>query len=89
MVRRSRLEIYFDLLKVVERGVDKPTRIMYRSNLSWPRLQKYLDSLVRHDLLVENEINEKRRYRITEKGFKVLKYFDTVEKALPLLSASR
>lgn len=88
-MRRSKLEIYIDILKTVSNGNEKPTRIMYRSNLSWPRLQKYLESLVRQDLLIETEINEKKRYRITEKGLRVLKYFNTVERALPLLSASR
>ena len=46
MVRRSRLEIYFDLLKVVENGVIKPIRIMYKTNLSWKTLHEILSVLV-------------------------------------------
>jgi len=83
------LEIYIDILKVVSEGAEKPTRIMYRANLSWPRLQDYLDSLVRQGLLVEEEMGERRRYRGTEKGFRVLNYFSAVKRELPSLSAVR
>ena len=88
-MRRSRLEIYVDILKVVSEGTEKPTRIMYRANLSWPRLQEYLDSLIRQGLLVEEERGERRRYRGTEKGFRVLRYFRAVKRELPSLSVIR
>ena len=39
MVRRSRLEIFFDVLAIIARGVSKPTRIMYKTNLSWTSMQ--------------------------------------------------
>jgi len=83
------LEIYIDILKAVFEGNEKPTRIMYRANLSWPRLQEYLNSLVKQGLLIKEEKDGKRRYQGTEKGFRVLRYFNTVKRELPSLSANR
>ncbi len=36
--------------------------------------------------MAEEEIGEKKRYRSTEKTFRVLKYFVAVERELPALS---
>lgn len=74
MARRSRLEIYFDLLKVVERGVDKPTRIMYSVNLSWKTLQDILSVLISKNFIREERIKSSKRYRITDKGRSALSY---------------
>ncbi|MBC8498327.1 hypothetical protein ISS40_03095 [Candidatus Bathyarchaeota archaeon] len=48
--RRSKLEVYLDVLWAIKSGVNKPTRIMYESNLSWKPLQRTLDSLMGQDL---------------------------------------
>jgi predicted transcriptional regulator len=74
MGRRSRLEIYFDLLEVVERGVHKPTRIMYRTNLSWKTLREVISVLTSKGFISEEEAKNSKRYRITEKGRNVLFY---------------
>jgi predicted transcriptional regulator len=74
MVRRSRLEIYFDLLKVIERGVDKPTRIMYKTNLSWKTLQEVLSVLISKNFVREERMGNSKRYRITGKGQNALSY---------------
>ncbi|NQT08955.1 hypothetical protein HQ586_07755, partial [Candidatus Bathyarchaeota archaeon] len=70
--RRSKLEITLDVLKAVRDGVDKPTRIMYMTNLSWNPTQELLERLVMGGHLeVTEERTEKRskkRYVITEKG---------------------
>ena len=41
--RRSKLEIYLDVLSSIHEGISKPTRIMYSANLSWKALNKILD----------------------------------------------
>ncbi len=74
--KRSKLEIYLDILRAIRRGVSKPTRIMYRTNLSWIPLQKIFESMVSQDLLREIEENKRKEYTITEKGKNVLRYFD-------------
>lgn len=85
--RRSRLDIMLNVLLAIKEGVDKPTRIMYATNLSWKPTQNILKNLVRQGLIrelsVEGEKRTKARYVLTEKGQDVIKYF---EKAKDLLA---
>ena len=80
--RRSKLEIYLDVLKVIKEGTTKPTRIMYGANLSWKLLQGILSSMVAQDLIQEVDVSESRDkrsntvYGVTPKGDAVLRYFD-------------
>lgn len=78
--RRSKLEIYIDILEEIRNGVIIPTRIMYGANLSWKPLQQILKSLVTQELIVEYMAEEgdkrtKKTYKLTEKGLNVLRYF--------------
>jgi len=79
MSRRSKMEIYLDILRVTSEGNSKPTHIMYRANLSWERLKKYLVFLDNQDLITSAERSDGIRYGITEKGREVLKYFRKIE----------
>ncbi|MHA2113689.1 MAG: winged helix-turn-helix domain-containing protein [Candidatus Hodarchaeales archaeon] len=76
--RRSKLDIQMEVLNAVREGMDKPTRIMYATNMSWKPVRKILDKLVDKGLLsaIENTVGNrvKRRYEITEKGISVLNY---------------
>ena len=80
--RRSKLEIYLDVLKVIKEGTTKPTRIMYGANLSWKLVQGVLDSMVGQDLREESDMSTSRDkrtnkvYRVTTKGDSVIRYFD-------------
>jgi predicted transcriptional regulator len=80
--RRSKLEIYLDVLKVIKEGTKKPTRIMYGANLSWKLLQNILSSLVDQNLILEVDASDSRDKRtntifeITSKGDSVIRYFD-------------
>jgi len=73
--KRSKLEIYVDVLKTIRKGTRKPTRIMYRTNLSWKPLMKVLHSLADQDLITVIEEGNHKFYEITEKGRNVLQYF--------------
>jgi len=79
-VRRSKLNIMLSVLSTVKEGVDKPTRIMYATNLAWKPLNEVLSRLVKQEFLREIEVpgikRSKRRYEITEKGVNVLAYFE-------------
>ncbi len=77
--KRSRLEIYLDVLKVLRKGESRPTRIMYQSNLSWKPLVQILDSLVRQEIIEVTQDNFHSVYRLTKKGVNVLEYFKNVE----------
>lgn len=86
--RRSRLDIVLDVLSSVREGIDKPTRIMYSANLSWKPTQRILRSLVQQGLLREIEDTSskrtKRRYEITEKGARLVRYFERAKDLLVL-----
>ena len=74
MVRRSRLEIFFDVLAVIDRGVSKPTRIMYKTNLSWTSLHEVFETLINGGFIQEEEYKNSKRYSITDKGRSALSY---------------
>ncbi|MDQ1281210.1 MAG: 45 protein [Thermoproteota archaeon] len=74
MVRRSRLEIYFDILAVVNKGIDKPTRIMYKTNLSWMVLQDIFITLIDSGFIKEETKMNTKRYYVTDKGKNALSY---------------
>ena len=80
--RRSELEIKMDVLKVVASGIDRPTQIMYKANLSWIALQSNLKSLVSGTLLVEEDLGNRKRYELTQRGFEVLNTFQKVMEAM-------
>ena len=86
--RRSKLEIRLKILAAVKQGVDKPTRIMYAANMSWKPVQRVLSHLVEQGLLLEllntESRQSKRLYRITEKGEKILDYFEKANDIMPL-----
>jgi len=84
MVRRSRLEIYYDILQAISRGIQKPTRIMYKTNLSWIPLQEILQSLLTQGFIEEKRSEKSRRYEITTKGLDVLNYYEKARKALTI-----
>ena len=88
MPRRGKVEIYIEVLEIIMHGEAKPTRIMYRANLSWKVFQNILTSLLNQGLIKENDEStnkdrEVKRYEITESGTNVLRYFRKATTALP------
>ena len=87
--RRSKFEIYVDILTHIKSGVNISTRIMYASNLSWKPLCQILKSLIAQGLIEEHSVGEgnkrtKRIYSITEKGDTVLMYFNNAKNLMEL-----
>jgi len=72
--KRSRLEMYLDVLEKISQGVSKPTNIMYRCNLSWCPLQEILRSLIEKGLIEEIKKHDRKYYVITKKGKEILIY---------------
>ena len=89
-MRRSKLETYVDILKVLARnGPLKLTHIMYKANVNCSVLKQHLDFLIQQNLVEEQTSQKKRRktrvvYAITERGKTVLKYFREVNRALQI-----
>ena len=71
---RSRLQVYFDILRVIDSGEDKPTKIMYKSNLSWKVMQNLFKTLTNGGFIKEEIQKRNLRYYITEKGKNALSY---------------
>ena len=78
--RRSRFEIYVDILNEIMGGVDKPTKIMYGANLSYKPLKEILRSMLDQGLITENAGSSKDKrtkvtYELTTKGVNVVRYY--------------
>jgi len=88
--RRSKLEIYLDVLWIIKDGTRKPTRIMYGANLSWKPLQRILNSMASQELIREVDVRggrdkrTSRCFEITQKGENVIKYFNRAKDLLEL-----
>lgn len=79
-LRRSRLEVYLDVLRVIDGGTHKPTQIMYKANTSWVPLQRILGSMGSKGFIREvnargdRDGRTRRLYEITQKGQNVIRY---------------
>ena len=80
--KRSRMRLCLDVLRVISKGVTKPTNIMYKSNLSWVPLMEILTFLTEEGLIVSETVGKRKRYRITKKGLNALEYFKKIEELL-------
>lgn len=82
--RRSKLEIYIEVLSIIKSGTSKPTRVMYDANLSWDHLHRVLNPMLKQGLIEEVDTTQERgrdkrtskRYMLTQKGENVLRYFN-------------
>ncbi len=81
MKKRSRYEIYLDILDAVRRKGSTPiTRISYSAQLPVDRTKKIVDFLVSKGLLKEENMGDRRVYRLTERGGAFLEALKTVRK---------
>ncbi len=79
--RRTRLEIVSDILDLAMRGTRK-THIMYRSNLSFEQLEKYLELLLTRGLLEMKVGDSGKLYQTSRKGEELLREIDKILKTL-------
>ena len=80
-VRRSKLHIFVDILKLINRknGRAKPTHILYGANLSHIRLKKYLAQLLENGFIQQVSEGGHTYYIITQKGYEFMHEFKKVE----------
>ncbi len=80
MIRRSKLEVFMDIMKVVaEEREMKRTRIMYKANLAWTVLNDALDSLEKKGILESKDTPSGVVVTPTSDGLTLLKRFQEVE----------
>jgi len=73
--RRSKLEITCDILNVISRGAEKPTRIMHLANVTWDDLIMYLEPLIRNQLLSRQVEGKRVTYSLTHRGSSLLNHY--------------
>jgi predicted transcriptional regulator len=80
MIRRSKLEVFMDIMKVVaEEREMKRTRIMYKANLAWTVLNDALDSLEKKGILASKDTPSGVVVTPTSDGLDLLRRFREVE----------
>ncbi len=75
---RERIDIIADILQIVSKDAKK-THIMYRANLSYGVLQKYITNLIESALMSFKP--ESGCYLITDKGFQFLQTYKEYRKS--------
>jgi len=90
-LRRSNLEIYLDILRVLEGSSQlKLTHIMYETNVNCCVLKEYLDFLMRQGLVETRAVGRQRMaYSITQRGITVLNCFRELKQVLPIVDEDR
>ncbi len=78
------METYCDIIKAIGGGAEKPTHIMYRANLSWTVMQGYIKALESQGLILGQDMEGKRLYQLTDKGFGLLKQYLSIREDLHL-----
>jgi predicted transcriptional regulator len=65
---RSKHEIIYDMLSLCDFHPMIKTDLMYKSNLSFFQVQRYIKILTHRNLVTANTAEGRRRYFITDKG---------------------
>ncbi|MEM2740249.1 MAG: winged helix-turn-helix domain-containing protein [Candidatus Bathyarchaeia archaeon] len=83
MKRRTRYEIYIDILDAVRRsGATGITRISYSAQLPVDRTKRIVGFLVSKGLLREEDLDGRRVYILTDRGGALLEALKTVRKLI-------
>jgi len=88
-IRRSKLQIFEDVLRAIDNGEYKPTRIMYKSNLSWNPLNRILNNMINLGLVEEKDVKHRKYFFITQKGKEFLELMDSLKRILAPASLAR
>jgi predicted transcriptional regulator len=72
--KRDRMQIIQDILLSIQRkgGRIKPTHLLYKSNLSYQRMNLYLEELMEKGLVAKDFDDENKFFTLTDKGYQFL-----------------
>jgi predicted transcriptional regulator len=73
--RRSKMEMYLDILRAIGSGAEKPTHIMYKANLSWVVMRGFLENLKVQGLVVESVEDGRSTLHLSNRGYELLNQF--------------
>ena len=75
-MRRSHLDIICDILRTLNDGATKPTRLLYKVNLPHELFKKYVADLIRAGLIKETTQKNTKVYAITMQGALYLREYE-------------
>jgi predicted transcriptional regulator len=80
MVKRGKLEIIYDILKIIQENNNsiKPTPLLRQSNVSTIRFKEYFSELIAKDFVREVNHKGENFISLTDKGFKFLEKYKTI-----------
>lgn len=73
--RRSKMEMYLDILRAIGSGAEKPTHVMYKANLSWVVMRGFLENLKAQGLVEESLVDGRSALHLSNRGFELLNQF--------------
>ena len=73
--RRSKMEMYLDILRAIGSGAEKPTHVMYKANLSWVVMRGFIENLKAQGLVEETLVEGRSSLRLTNRGYELLNQF--------------
>ena len=76
------MEMMVHVLDAIRRGADKPTRVMYKSNLSWSMCQMFLSHLAERGFVRVVSDGPRKRYELTPSGAELLSSFTRIAEAM-------
>lgn len=77
MAKRSRLEIIYDILRIIQenKNLIKITPLIRRSNVSSSKFKEYFDELIEKDFVRTIKTRDGKRIILTDKGFRYLEKY--------------
>jgi|GEM_PF-2195434 len=81
MIRRSKMEILMDMLKIIaQEGSIRRTRLMYRANLTWTTFREALCNLENNGLVSAEKRENGVFVSLTTLGYETRASFEKLEK---------
>lgn len=76
-MRRNKIEIINDILISIQdkNGKIKPTHLLYKSNLSYQKMNEYINELIKKEMMKEKKVDKNKYYIITDRGLKFISEF--------------
>ncbi|MDD5699972.1 MAG: winged helix-turn-helix domain-containing protein [Candidatus Nanoarchaeia archaeon] len=80
MAKRGKLEIIYDILKIIQKNNNliKPTPLLRKSNISTMRFKEYFSDLVAKNFVREINHKGEKFISLIDKGFKFLEKYKTI-----------
>ena len=80
--RRSRMEIYLDIIQAASLRPMRPTQIMKEANISYSELRGIIENLEKKELLGSETTLAGKYYQATAEGLKLLEDFRSVRERI-------